>query len=140
MCAGDGLANAGSASGIRRPASSLAGGKMPIRIHVRRPERPPLLYFAAVLPVRFVRISLLTCGAKRARTADLLHAMNHQQVTDDAICSANSANANSRQLRLTLANGILPLKVPLEMISVASRIGINRRAWSRFRDQVRRRC
>ena len=39
------------------------------------PAGPPLLYFAAVLPVRSVRISLLTSGAKRARTADLLHAM-----------------------------------------------------------------
>ena len=43
----------------------------PIRTHVRRPTRPPLLYFAAVLAVRLVRISLLTSGAKRARTADL---------------------------------------------------------------------
>src|SRR3984957_20974832 len=48
---------------------------MPDRIHVRRPGWPPLLYFAAVLAVRTVRISLLTSGAKRARTADLLHAM-----------------------------------------------------------------
>ena len=42
--------------------------------------RPPLLYFPAVLPVRFVRISLLTSGAKRARTADLLHAIWRQHV------------------------------------------------------------
>ena len=44
------------------------------------PTRPPLLYFPAVLAVRTVRIWLLTSGAKRARTADLLHAMNHPHV------------------------------------------------------------
>src|ERR1700733_5015956 len=48
---------------------------MPDRTHIRRPTPPPLLYFPAVPAVRCVRISLLTCGAKRARTADLLHAM-----------------------------------------------------------------
>src|SRR5882757_2069411 len=52
----------------------------PIRTQVRRPTRPPLLYFPAVLPVRVFRISLLTCGAKRARTADLLHAIWRQHV------------------------------------------------------------
>jgi hypothetical protein len=44
------------------------------------PAGPPLLYFPAVLPVRSVRISLLNCGAKRARTADLLHAIQRQPV------------------------------------------------------------
>ena len=44
------------------------------------PAGPPLLYFAAVLPVRPVRIWLLTSGAKRARTADLLHAIWRQHV------------------------------------------------------------
>jgi hypothetical protein len=57
-----------------------AGGICPIRTHIRRPTRPPLLYFPAVLAVRCVRISLLTCGAKRARTADLLHAIWRQHV------------------------------------------------------------
>jgi len=33
----------------------------PIRTHVPRPTRPPLLYFPAVLPVQSVRIKLLTC-------------------------------------------------------------------------------
>jgi hypothetical protein len=61
------------------PAAS-SRGRCPIRTHVRRPTRPPLLYFPAVLPVRFVRIRLLTCGAKRARTADLLHAIWRQHV------------------------------------------------------------
>ena len=55
-------------------------GKKPIRTHVRRPIRPPLLYLAAVPPVRFVRIRPLTSGAKRARTADLLHAICRQHV------------------------------------------------------------
>jgi hypothetical protein len=36
---------------------------------------PPLLYFAAVLAVRTVRIMLLSSGAKEIRTPDLLHAM-----------------------------------------------------------------
>jgi hypothetical protein len=40
------LASAGS----RRRASSPRPGKYPIRTHVRRPNRPPLLYFPAVLP------------------------------------------------------------------------------------------
>ena len=57
-----------------------ASARCPIRTHIRRPTRPPLLYFAAVLPVRVVRISLLTSGAKRARTADLLHAIWRQHV------------------------------------------------------------
>jgi hypothetical protein len=80
MCAGDRPTNAGSVSGIRCPASSLARGRCPIRTHVRRPTRPPLLYFPAVLTVRVIRISLLTSGAKRARTADLLHAIWRQHV------------------------------------------------------------
>ena len=54
--------------------------RCPIRTHIRRPKRPPLLYFAAVLTVRSVRISLLTSGTKRARTADLLHAIWRQHV------------------------------------------------------------
>jgi hypothetical protein len=57
-----------------------AGTRCPIRTHIRRPRRPPLLYFPAVLAVRTVRISLLTSGAKRARTADLLHAIWRQHV------------------------------------------------------------
>ena len=57
-----------------------AGGRCPIRTHVRRPNRPPLLYFPAVPAVRFVRITPLTSGAKRARTADLLHAISRQHV------------------------------------------------------------
>ena len=55
-------------------------GTCPIRTHVRRSSWPPLLYFPAVLAVRSVRISLPTCGAKRARTADLLHAIWRQHV------------------------------------------------------------
>ena len=44
-------------------------------------------------------------GAKRARTADLLHAMNHRHgLPDDAIRCANWANTNSRQLSLTQAD------------------------------------
>jgi hypothetical protein len=80
MCPGDRLANAGSAPAIRCSARSPRRRRWPIRTHVRRPTRPPLLYFAAVLPVRYVRISLLTSGAKRARTADLLHAIWRQHV------------------------------------------------------------
>jgi hypothetical protein len=68
------------APGSQRRASSPQPGKYPIRTHVRRPTRPPLLYFAAVPAVRFVRISPLTSGAKRARTADLLHAIWRQHV------------------------------------------------------------
>jgi hypothetical protein len=59
---------------------ALAGERRPIRTCVRRPIGPPLLYFPAVLAVRTVRISLLTSGAKRARTADLLHAIWRQHV------------------------------------------------------------
>jgi len=80
ICPGDRLTGAGSALGIRCPASSHSRARRPIRTHVRRPTRPPLLYFAAVLAVRSVRISLLTSGAKRARTADLLHAIWRQHV------------------------------------------------------------
>ena len=43
-------------------------------------------------------------GAKRARTADLLHAMNHRHVRADAIRCANCANTNSRELSLTQAD------------------------------------
>jgi hypothetical protein len=39
-----------------------------------------LLYFAAVLAVRTIRISLLTSGAKEIRTPDLLHAIWRQHV------------------------------------------------------------
>ena len=59
-----------------------AGASCPIRTHIRRPKWPPLLYSPAVLTVRIVRISLLTSGAKRARTADLLHAISGQAVGD----------------------------------------------------------
>ena len=70
---------------VQRPESAAvpaapAGGICPIRTHIRRPRRPPLLYFPAVLAVRVVRISILTSGAKRARTADLLHAIWRQHV------------------------------------------------------------
>jgi hypothetical protein len=80
ICPGHRLASAGSAPGSRRRASISSRGTCPIRTHIRRPNWPPLLYFPAVLPVRSVRISLLTCGAKRARTADLLHAIQRQPV------------------------------------------------------------
>jgi hypothetical protein len=39
-----------------------AGARCPIRTHIRRPTRLPLLYFPAVLTVRTVRISPLTSG------------------------------------------------------------------------------
>src|SRR5690242_13680194 len=39
-----------------------------------------VLYLVAVLAVRIVRISLLTCGAKGIRTPDLLHAISRQRV------------------------------------------------------------
>jgi hypothetical protein len=79
-CPAHRLGSAGSAPGSRRRANSPQPGKRPIRTHVRRPTRPPLLYFPAVLAVRFVRIRLLSSGAKRARTADLLHAIWRQHV------------------------------------------------------------
>jgi hypothetical protein len=63
-----------------RHCQQPGGGRLPIRTYVRRPTRPPLLYFPAVLAVRVFRISFLTSGAKRARTADLLHAMNHSGI------------------------------------------------------------
>jgi hypothetical protein len=59
--------------------AARAGGRCPIRTHVRRPK-PPLLYFAAVLTVRSVRIMLPTSGAKAIRTPDLLHAIWRQHV------------------------------------------------------------
>jgi hypothetical protein len=65
---------------IRGLASSPRPGRYPIRTHVRRPIGPSLLYFAAVLAVRFVRIMLLTSGAKEIRTPDLLHAIWRQHV------------------------------------------------------------
>jgi hypothetical protein len=80
VCAGDRLATAGSAPGIRCPASSPAEARCPIRTHVQRPKRPPLLYFPAVLTVRTVRILLLTCGAMGIRTPDLLHAIWRQHI------------------------------------------------------------
>ena len=46
--------------GICAPASSPRCSRHSIRTHVRRPIGPPLLYFPAVLAVRFVRILLLT--------------------------------------------------------------------------------
>jgi hypothetical protein len=55
------------------PAARIRG-RYPIRTYVRRPNRPPLLYFPAALSVRTTRISPLTSGTKQARTADLLHA------------------------------------------------------------------
>jgi hypothetical protein len=68
----------------RLPSGALpaarTGARRPTRTHVRRPKRPPLLYFPAVLAVRVVRISFLTCGAKRARTADLLRAIWRRRV------------------------------------------------------------
>jgi hypothetical protein len=80
ICPGDRLANAGSAPGSGVLPADPRRRRCPIRTHVRRPKWPPLLYFAAVLAVRFVRIRLLTSGAKRARTADLLHAIWRQHV------------------------------------------------------------
>ena len=41
---------------------------------------------------------------KRARTADLLHAMNHQHVHSRTTRCANCANTNSRELSLTQAD------------------------------------
>ena len=80
ICPGGRLASRSPVPGTEWAASSPDGGRCPIRTHVRRPNGPPLLYFAAVLAVRSVRISLLTSGAKRARTADLLHAIWRQHV------------------------------------------------------------
>jgi hypothetical protein len=81
ICAGDRLASGEfSAWNPGVLPAAPADGRCPIRTHIRRPTRPPLLYFAAVLTVRHVRIRLLTCGAKRARTADLLHAICRQHV------------------------------------------------------------
>jgi hypothetical protein len=60
--------------------AARASGRYPTRTHVRRPFGPPLLYFAAVLAVRSVRIILLTSGAKEIRTPDLLYAIWRQHV------------------------------------------------------------
>jgi hypothetical protein len=66
--------------GIRRPCQQPAGVMSLVGTDAPRLRRWPLLYFAAVLAVRSVRIALLTRGAKRARTADLLHAMGNAAV------------------------------------------------------------
>ena len=60
VCPGDRLPNVGSASGIRVLPAAPAGARCPIRTHIRRPKRPPLLCFPAVLAVLVVRISFLT--------------------------------------------------------------------------------
>src|SRR5580704_1998033 len=61
-------------------------------------------------------------GAKRARTAHLLHAMNHRDVRGRLPYAAPTAqtltHASSARLRRTLANTVLPLKVHLKMISM----------------------
>jgi hypothetical protein len=59
---------------------AVQAGKVPDPNTRTAASRPALLYFRAVSAVRSIRISLLTSGAKRARTADLLHAIWRQHV------------------------------------------------------------
>ena len=87
-----------------RHCQQPGGGRLPIRTYVRRPTRPPLLYFPAVLDfpavlaVRVFRISFLTSGAKRARTADLLHAIPGDFVCPDPRKSGTRRSGHMRCL------------------------------------------
>jgi hypothetical protein len=79
-----------------------AGGRCPIRTHVRRPIRLPLLYFTAVLGVRTVLILLLACGAMGIRTPDLLHAMPGDFICQDR---GKSDTRTSGHLRCLAGSG-----------------------------------